>query len=797
MSIKIPIVSDFDGRGVKLAIAQFKSLEKTSERAQFAIRKAAVPATAALAGLGAAAFKAAQKASDLNEEISKSEVIFGNASKDVIAFSKTAAKEIGQSQRSALEAAGTFGVLGKAAGLTGTDLGKFSTKFTTLASDLASFNNTSPEDAIQAIGAALRGEAEPIRRYGVLLNDATLKQKALELGLIETTKGALTPQNKTLAAQAVILEQTKDAQGDFARTSEGLANQQRILKARVEDATAALGKAFLPILEQIIPILTSLADFVSENSDLVGGLTVALGLFAGAIVAARIALSVWKGIAVITTGINWALATSFTAVQVSTGIGIATALAGAGAFVIISKKMKDARDAAEGLKGSLAGVSGETGIMKNLIAASAKVTEVNTKVETAGAESAEKLAKAKAKAAAAAKKLKDAVKEAKEELIKFFNETLEDAQEKLDEAIGRFTDYAKSVSDAVLQILDFGNAQNTALGNAKDLTEALKKQNTAQGNLTKAIALDNKTLKEQRKAYEELQEALKSDDLQIRRKAQEAYNKAMEADPVENQTEALKDLEEATQAVTEAQNKPMKFIENLTDQAAKTKDFAVLVNRLIAGGLNEQSLQQVLNAGVEAGSLIAEELLSGADNILAVNTMTADLKKIADDVGINAATNFYQSGVDSGEELVNGIQAAIDKYMPLLKVPKLTIGAIASIRSDFMGDLGTLQAGTSGDFSNFDFAGIDLSGFNLDLGNIMGNVPFLSQGGLVSSPTLSVIGESGPEAVIPLDRLGEFGGGMNITVNAGLVSTPDQIGQEIIQAIQKAQRRSGPVFAPA
>jgi hypothetical protein len=76
----------------------------------------------------------------------------------------------------------------------------------------------------------------------------------------------------------------------------------------------------------------------------------------------------------------------------------------------------------------------------------------------------------------------------------------------------------------------------------------------------------------------------------------------------------------------------------------------------------------------------------------------------------------------------------------------------------------------------------------------------LAEGGIVTGPTLAMIGEGrGPEAVIPLDRMGEFGmgGGMTITVNAGLVSTPDQIGQDIIAAIQKAQRRSGQVFAPA
>ena len=71
----------------------------------------------------------------------------------------------------------------------------------------------------------------------------------------------------------------------------------------------------------------------------------------------------------------------------------------------------------------------------------------------------------------------------------------------------------------------------------------------------------------------------------------------------------------------------------------------------------------------------------------------------------------------------------------------------------------------------------------------------MATGGIVTSPTMALIGEAGPEAVIPLSKAG--GMGMNITVNAGLVSTPDQVGQDIIAAIQKAQRRSGQVFASA
>jgi hypothetical protein len=76
------------------------------------------------------------------------------------------------------------------------------------------------------------------------------------------------------------------------------------------------------------------------------------------------------------------------------------------------------------------------------------------------------------------------------------------------------------------------------------------------------------------------------------------------------------------------------------------------------------------------------------------------------------------------------------------------------------------------------------------------SLPELAKGGIVRSPTLALIGEAGPEAVVPLSGR-NAGMGMTINVQAGLVANPDQIGQQIIEAIQRAQRRSGPVFAPA
>jgi hypothetical protein len=224
-------------------------------------------------------------ASDLNETFSKVDQLFGTSTDTVKEWSKTTAASLGQSQQQALDAASTFAIFGKSAGLSGDDLVKFSTDFTALASDLASFNNTTPEEAIQAIGGALRGENEPIRRYGVLLDEASLKQAALKEGIISSTKEALTPQQKVLAAQLAIYQQTTAAQGDFARTSDGLANQQRILAAQFANLQAEIGQALLPVMLQFVKALNAMVtgdfpafgDAISKLNDMLNPLGLGIG----------------------------------------------------------------------------------------------------------------------------------------------------------------------------------------------------------------------------------------------------------------------------------------------------------------------------------------------------------------------------------------------------------------------------------------------------------------------------------------------------------------------------------------
>lgn len=254
MAVVAPIVSTFDNKGIRQAESGFDSLSGSASKTFGKIGSLAKTAVAAIATIGvaagAAALKAIQAASDLEEAQAKVGQIFGDSARLVEEFASDAAKSLGQSKQAVLDAAGVFGTFGKAAGLGGNDLALFSNSFTALATDLASFNNTSPEEAVQALGAALRGEAEPLRKYGVLLDDATLKAAALELGIYDGS-GALTSQQKILAAQKVIWEQTTDAQGDFARTSKGLANQSRILRAQLSNITAEIGAKLLPIAVKI------------------------------------------------------------------------------------------------------------------------------------------------------------------------------------------------------------------------------------------------------------------------------------------------------------------------------------------------------------------------------------------------------------------------------------------------------------------------------------------------------------------------------------------------------------------
>ncbi len=208
--------------------------------------------------------KLSDAASDLNEQITKSEAVFGRSSAGIQDWSRTTAGAIGVSRTAALEATGTFGNLFNTVGIVGDQAGSMSKALVELGADLASFNNADPSEVLDAIRSGLIGEAEPLRRFGVLLSEARVQQRALaDTG--KTTAKSLTDQEKALARYEIIMNDTKKAQGDFGRTSGGLANQQRILKARFADTRAELGTKLLPIMVKATEGANKLLDAFEPN----------------------------------------------------------------------------------------------------------------------------------------------------------------------------------------------------------------------------------------------------------------------------------------------------------------------------------------------------------------------------------------------------------------------------------------------------------------------------------------------------------------------------------------------------
>ena len=467
MAINIPIITSFNGKGAEAAIKEFQNLTKASDKAAFAINKMAVPAALAFGAIVTGGYKAAQAASDFNETVSKSGIIFGEASTEIKAFADTAAEALGLSKQAALDAAATMGTFGKSAGLAGADLSNFSIEMVKLSGDLASFHNANPADVALALGAALRGEAEPIRKFGVLLNDAAVKAQAMKMGLYDGT-GALDAQAKVLATQQIILQQTSDAQGDFARTSEGAANQQRILKAQVDNAKVSIGQAFLPILEAVLPVLVTFATAIGNNTDAFIAFVAVIGTISGAIVLAKAGMMLYKAAAIITTAVNYALATSFTAVQVATGIGIIAVAAGVAAFALYTKKMNAARKESDLLKqqtlttaGTIAGTGALMG-PKGFIGpqlSNEQLKQAYADFEKAK-DGANQFGGGVDLAAEKLKKMKEAIKEASAALVEDMTKALDDAKDALKTAQDAFSEFGEKVSSSLLEAFSFKDAKD-------------------------------------------------------------------------------------------------------------------------------------------------------------------------------------------------------------------------------------------------------------------------------------------------------------------------------------------------
>ena len=221
---------------------------------------------AAVAGLARLADSSIDAASNLEEVRQKSEQIFGGEFGRIEQFAEGAADALGLSTRAAFEFASGFGNLFASAGFAEDETARLSQSLTQLAGDLASFNNISVDEAFGKLRSGLSGEAEPLRQVGVFLSAAKVEAEAYESGIAEVGS-TLTEAQKIQARYNIILEETAQAQGDVARTSESLANQERRLAATAEDAQARIGASLAPAKAEALNTLADLISGLSQFED--------------------------------------------------------------------------------------------------------------------------------------------------------------------------------------------------------------------------------------------------------------------------------------------------------------------------------------------------------------------------------------------------------------------------------------------------------------------------------------------------------------------------------------------------
>lgn len=386
MAIKIPLITEFDGGGIDKAVRQFKQLETAGEKAQFAIKKAAIPAAAALGGLAIAGFdaakaaiedqKAAQELARTLKASTGATTAQVDATEDFISKLTLASGIADDKLRPALA-----------------NLARNSQDLTraqdllTIAMDISAATGKDLESVSVALGKAETGQYTALKKLGIPLGDNTLmlaeltkEQKKLATATLEvdnlttilsTTTGDNTKESEALAKaqeklakqQQIVADMTasvgdyttdlnkifKGASADAAQTAEG--RFQR-LSVSIAETKESIGAALLPIVEKMLPYLEKLSTFVSENTTLVVALAAAFGTIAAGIIAANVAMKAWTVATTVATGAQ----TAFNAVMAANPVVLATAaiVALGAAIVVAYKKFEPFRDIVDAVGNSIA-----------------------------------------------------------------------------------------------------------------------------------------------------------------------------------------------------------------------------------------------------------------------------------------------------------------------------------------------------------------------------------------------------------------------------------------------------------
>lgn len=225
------------------------------------------------------AFSKIKDAIDISSSLTEVENVvrttFGNYEKLIQDFSKTSIQDFGMSELTAKQVASRFQAMGTAMGFSQGKMADMSLQLTKLTADMASFYDMEQSDVARNLQAVFTGETEPLRKYGLDLTQATLKEWAMKQG-IDADISSMTQAEKTMLRYQYVMANTAAAQGDFARTSDTWANQVRILKQSFEQLAAIIGgaliNAFKPFVRTLNAVMQKVIAFATTVTNALGSI---------------------------------------------------------------------------------------------------------------------------------------------------------------------------------------------------------------------------------------------------------------------------------------------------------------------------------------------------------------------------------------------------------------------------------------------------------------------------------------------------------------------------------------------
>lgn len=225
------------------------------------------------------AFSKIKDAIDISSSLTEVENVvrttFGNYEKLIQDFSKTSIQDFGMSELTAKQVASRFQAMGTAMGFSQGKMADMSLQLTKLTADMASFYDMEQSDVARNLQAVFTGETEPLRKYGLDLTQATLKEWAMKQGL-DADISSMTQAEKTMLRYQYVIANTAAAQGDFARTADTWANQVRILKQSFEQLAAIIGgaliNAFKPFVRTLNAVMQKVIAFATTVTNALGSI---------------------------------------------------------------------------------------------------------------------------------------------------------------------------------------------------------------------------------------------------------------------------------------------------------------------------------------------------------------------------------------------------------------------------------------------------------------------------------------------------------------------------------------------